>query len=267
MGQSNVQISLRSLIQGIQSLVSEEKGPLYASEEDCDFFRSIYRGIKQEPEIKIGHGHVHEKQPTPAPLPKPVRETAPLSKIVPAPEIVPVCVPVPDFSKESPPRLEDHLLDVRKMLLKIAPSFAWIDTIPSDQEATRIANSWKTKTQAARISLLFLSEPPPFFKFLENLTRALDVVFGGARLLHAETIEKEKQWEAFLSVPELKYVIVCDSTLGEMPHLLQCHREVPTRSERFLQNTPLILLPDLTLYLKDPLLKRSLWKALCQKIV
>jgi hypothetical protein len=92
------------------------------------------------------------------------------------------------------------------------------------------------------------------------------VISGPARLINAEGIEKENQWETFLSVTELKLIIICDYALWQMPHLLQFYREVPNQTQRFLLNKPVMLLPDLTLYLKDPQLKRSLWKALCQKI-
>jgi hypothetical protein len=40
------------------------------------------------------------------------------------------------------------------------------------------------------------------------------------------------------------------------------YKETPAQGTRTLGNIPLFLLPDLSLYLKDPLLKRSLWKAL-----
>ena len=149
---------------------------------------------------------------------------------------------------------------------KIAPQLAFLSEIPSDAKARQIAQRWKTKNQSAPISLLFLNEPLQQQRFLTNLASALDVIFGPARLINAEGIEKESQWEAFLSVPELKLVIICDYALWQMPHLLQFYREVPNQTQRFLLNKPLMLLPDLTLYLKDPQLKRSLWKALCQKI-
>jgi hypothetical protein len=47
---------------------------------------------------------------------------------------------------------------------------------------------------------------------------------------------------------------------------VQFYKEIPSQGIRTLGKIPLFLLPDLSLYLKDPLLKRSLWKALCQKI-
>jgi hypothetical protein len=176
-------------------------------------------------------------------------------------------VPNEPRSQQPPLILEDRFDDVRKILSKCAPQLALLKEPPNDASAQKIASRWKTKNQGAPFSLLSFHESPSHQKLLTNLTSALDVVYGGARLIAAEGIEQAKQWEAFLSVADLKLIIVCDSTLWQMPNLLQFYRELPNRSERFLLNIPVFLLPDLTLYLKDPLLKRSLWKALCQKII
>jgi len=60
----------------------------------------------------------------------------------------------------------------------------------------------------------------------------------------------------------LKLIIVCDYTLWQLPNLMQFYKETPAQKTRQLGEKSLFLLPDLSLYLKDPLLKRSLWKAL-----
>ena len=178
----------------------------------------------------------------------------------------PLAISAPAAIEPSPRMADMGFGELQKLLSKIAPELVFLEQIPSDAKARQIAQRWKTKNQSAPISLLFLHEPLQQQKFLTNLATALDVVFGPARLINAEGIEKESQWEAFLSVAELKLVIICDYALWQMPHLLKYYREVPNQTQRFLLNKPLMLLPDLTLYLKDPQLKRSLWKAICQKI-
>jgi len=189
---------------------------------------------------------------------------------LPTPSAPPPKASPPDMREVPPvstPFSADEGFDIiRKLLSKISPELVLLSEIPSDAKARQIAQRWKTKNQSAPISLLFLHEPLQQQKFLANLITALDVVFGSARLINAEGIEKDGQWEAFLSVSELKLVIICDYALWQMPHLLKFYREVPNQTQRFLLNKALMLLPDLTLYLKDPQLKRSLWKALCQKI-
>ncbi len=155
---------------------------------------------------------------------------------------------------------------VRHLLSIVAPELAILNDIPNDDLAKKIADRWKTKNQSAPISILLFQEPPEQRALLEQIARALDVYFGPAKIVNAEKIEKDKQWEAFLSVADLKIVIVCDHTLWQLSHLMQFYKETPASGVRTLGNVPLFLLPDLSLYLKDPLLKRSLWKALCQKI-
>jgi len=150
--------------------------------------------------------------------------------------------------------------------LEAFPGYPVIDAIPSDAIAIKIAERWKTKNKTAPISILSLHEPPEQRALLEQVAKALDVTFGSARVINAEPIEKEKQWDAFLSVPDLKIVVACDYTLWQLNSLMGSYKENPTQGSRSLNGVSLFLLPDLSLYLKDPLLKRSLWKALCQKL-
>jgi hypothetical protein len=150
----------------------------------------------------------------------------------------------------------------KALLGKIAPELHVISDVPNDAIAKKIATRWKTKNLSAPITLLSYQEIPEQKAFLEQITIALDVHFGPSKMIASETIEKEQQWDAFLSVDELKLVITCDYTLWQMPGLLKFYKETPSR--RHIGEKDLFLLPDLSLYLKDPLLKRSLWKALCQ---
>ena len=57
-------------------------------------------------------------------------------------------------------------------------------------------------------------------------------------------------------------MIACDYTVWQLHDLFRYYKENPEKQIRTLKEIPLFLLPDLTLYLKDPLLKRSLWKAI-----
>ena len=196
---------------------------------------------------------------------------------------VPACVPVPDWgagaspdggqrgAKPPIPGVPENASFLgwgwfNSLFSKIAPELPIIGEIPSDANAKKISTRWKTKNQSSPISLLSFQEPAAQKTLLEEVAKALDVYFGGARLVQAEGIEKEKQWEAFLSTAGLKVVIACDYTLWQLNGLMAFYKENPTQGIRTLGGISLFLLPDLSLYLKDPLLKRSLWKALCQKL-
>jgi hypothetical protein len=148
----------------------------------------------------------------------------------------------------------------------VAPTLSWVEQIPSDHEAKRIADRWKTKGQSAPLSILVFQEPPAHRALLGAIADALDAHFGPARLVSAEQIEAEKRWDQFLSADGLKWIVVCDYTLWQLHALMAYYTEIPAQHVRKLGNIPVFLLPDLSLYLKDPQLKRSLWKALCQKL-
>lgn len=262
-------------------LQSETDSPIFASQETADYFRKKQEivktaGKKKEPSIEPEIKRSEEKA---IPLP-PIEavKIAPSASAIPEKNPVPVEKPLPklDEKKTEPPAAPKDfqapraspipLTDVRKLFTALFPQFPVIDSIPSDAIAVKIAERWKTKNKTAPISILAFQEPPEQRALLEQIAKALDATFLSARLIEAEPIEKEKQWEAFLSVPDLKIVIVCDYTLWQMKHLMTLFKENPTQGNRTLGTIPLFLLPDLSLYLKDPLLKRSLWKALCQKI-
>ncbi len=264
MGGCPITDELLSLIRDTLShLKDEAHPPLFASPEDADYFRKLAKAKAPEraappplPEIVLPKREppkpapeIQRVQPEPAkaPPPEPVKEK---SAFVPAalPE-----TPPPDFNS------------LRALFAKIAPGFPLLDEIPCDEIAKKIATRWKTKNQTAPISILSYQEPPAQRALLEQIAKAIDVSFGPARLVQAESIEKDKQWEAFLSVPDLKWVIACDYSLWQLGGLMHFYKENPAQATRELGKVPLFLLPDLSLYLKAPLLKRSLWKALYQE--
>lgn len=256
--------SLRSeaigLIRAAADHLRSEKMVL-ADHADCDYFRSLYRTPRNDPPPLPSTPH-------PAPIEKKPAVQAetvlPLSPAAPAEPPAPKNIEV-EPAQPLPPK-DVSLNDVRKLMSRIFPEMNFPVEIPSDAKARLAAGRWKTKNLAAPLSILAFHEQPMQHQFLMNLAAALDTVFNDAKLIQAEEIETENQWEAFLSAPGLKLAVICDYALWQMPRLLQYYRENPNRSEKFLQNIPLLLLPDLTLYFKDSSLKRSLWKALCQKI-
>jgi len=197
-------------------------------------------------------------------------EITPIEKPLPLPKTPP---PKPPLKKAStkiylePPKKEvEYLEDVKKDIQKIAPSLDIHEGIPSDIKAKRIAFSYKYKNQASDITIFTLKEDPLTKKFLQNIAKAIDIYFFPTSLIDIGPIDKQNLWEGFLSAPQLKLIISSDYAIWEQKNLMTYFKEYPSRSQTFLGKVPLLLLPDLSLYLKDPLLKSSLWKALCQKI-
>jgi len=242
-----------TLVEDLRGYLHTHADPIYASESDCVYFREKFRKKKVEPAplpvapppvVWIEPPKLKQETPPPPP-PKP-------SPVVVVEERISPQVLTPSFSKT-----------LQEILAKVAPHLAILKEIPSDVIAKKINTRWKTKNQIAKITVLCDQEIPEQKALLEQIAKALDVCFGPAAFVSAEPIEKENQWEAFLSVSELELVICCDYTLWQLPKLRTFFKEVPAKQTRMLRDKPLFLLPDLSLYLKDPLLKRSLWKALC----
>lgn len=227
-----------------------EEGPyVLASPEDANYFRNA-KCKTQNAKVEIVVPKIE------APIPKPVIKQ----------EIPPPPKPAVVIKEEPPePKPSFDLSSVRNVLSVVAPELAILNEIPSDAMAKKISERWKTKNQSAPISILVYQEQPEQRALLEQIAKAIDVYFGPAKIVQAEGIEKEKQWGAFLSVADLKLILICDYTLWQLGGLMQFYKETPAQGIRILGNVPIFLLPDLSLYLKDPLLKRSLWKALCQK--
>jgi hypothetical protein len=228
--------------------------PILSDAETCDYFR---QRIKKAPVKKVEA----LEDPAPKILPPLKIERSPPPPVLqnPTPLDTPVSPPLP-------PKKKENLLGLRALFSKIAPEMPLLQEIPSDAIAKKIANRWKTKNQIAPITVLSYQENPEHRQFLEQIVKALDVYFGPAKLLIADAIEREKEWKTFLSAAELKLVIACDYTLWQLQNLCPFYKEIPAQKYRQLGEKPLFMLPDLSLYLKDPLLKRSLWKALCQMI-
>lgn len=265
---SSIQSETQKLIQAALEHLEEIKDyPVLASREDCDAFRawaSQTSKVKPPPPPEIVRAPVQEKMAAVQPMifeePK---KKEPIKVELKEPPPKPAPTPI---SREPLPILEDSFSDLRKIWAKINPNSPLLDALPDDELAKKIASRWKTKNAAAEISILSYHEPPAQKALLEQIAKAINILLKPAQIVLAEPIEKEKQWEAFLAVPHLKWTIACDYTLWQLGGLMQHYRENPSQKARHLGQIPVFLLPDLSLYLKDPLLKRSLWKALCQTL-
>jgi len=174
---------------------------------------------------------------------------------------------IPTFQIENSPALPPNILnDIEPFFKKIAPDLQTFKEVPDDLSAKRISEKWKYKTQAAEISILSLQESPKDHIFLTEIAHAIDNYFYPSRVIATLPLEKNKGWGNFLAAPQLKLIIICDYAISQLPDLLKHYKEYPSKSQSFLAKVPLFMLPDLSLYYKDGTLKRSLWKALCQKI-
>lgn len=264
-----------SVLRELRAVLEKRTEPVLAEADDANFFRQQKRRAvvpsavakptpssapvaivapPSQPAALSAQPPLAPQSVISTPLTQPAIETSP-----PAPKLAPTSTPLP-----MPATLQMSAL--RSILMKVAPMLQILNDVPNDALAKKMATRWKTKNQIAPITVLGFQELTEQKELLAEIAKALDVHFGPARLVEAEGIESEKQWETFLSASELKLVIVCDSTLWQLPSLRSFYREIPASGKRLLREKPLFLLPDLSLYLKDAELKRSLWKALCRSL-
>ena len=122
---------------------------------------------------------------------------------------------------------------------------------------------WKTKNQTAPLSILCFQEPPEQRALLEQIAKAIDVCFGPAQIVHAEAIEKEKQWEAFFSGDgsENGDRLRLHSVATEQPDAISIKKPQPKECA-LLEETPLFLTarslalsqrsPSQTLFVEGP---------------
>ena len=154
------------------------------------------------------------------------------------------------------PRAEANLT-VRKILKEVDPELYLHESVPSDHKAKRIKEAWKEKRDTPAIPILFQGQKHR--SFIANIAKTIDVLYGSCRILE---IEPTKKWDLFLESENLKLIIAPDSMIFGTKEILPFYQENPQQNSRKLGKVPLLLLPDLSLYFKDPYLKRALWNVI-----
>jgi len=150
---------------------------------------------------------------------------------------------------------------IKHLLLQIDPEIYLHDNPPSDHFAKQIKTRWKEKRDTPTIPILFQGKT--YHSLLLNIAKAIDITFATCRLIETG---KKRDWKFFLQSPNIKYIIAPDHLIFSTKALLHLYKELPQESMSYLGNIPLLLLPDLSLYYKDPYLKRSLWNVIIQKL-
>ncbi|MBA2368920.1 MAG: hypothetical protein H0V82_07855 [Candidatus Protochlamydia sp.] len=152
--------------------------------------------------------------------------------------------------------------DFRELFYKFFPHFPLTESIPDDTLAKKKMFAWSKELEIPPVLLLSFSEDERQFTFLKNIARAITLHFTPARALSAKKIE----WNNLLKNSALRLIIISDHELYSQPSLMAHYQEIPQQGKHFLQKTPLLLLSDLNLYLKETQLKPLLWRAICKEL-
>lgn len=148
-----------------------------------------------------------------------------------------------------------------QFLQKFLPS-TFVPSPLDDALAKRIKNRWKKNSQLPQVVILRFSKE--YQKLLENLATAIDLQITSARVIEASDWVNAQEIEDRLSSGQIQLIISSDHLFSQNTAIKSFYRELPVEKKRFLGNVPLLLLPDLSLYYSDPMLKRSLWNLICR---
>lgn len=157
-------------------------------------------------------------------------------------------------------------IEMSSFLQREFPGLKIVEEIPDDSIARNVRTFWKDAMSAADVVLLSFQEPSNQTELLNEIANAITILHKPAKVLPALKIEQEKGWGKLLSSSNLKLFIASDYAIYGLPELMKHYRESSKTAEHFLGKVPLFLLADLSLYLREPLLKPSLWKALSATI-
>lgn len=171
--------------------------------------------------------------------------------------------PNPIKLEKTQPTTSSHSLSIKKHLLSLDPNLPLIDNVLDDIKAKE---RLKRGVCLYATAILVFEKDREKLNFLKNLEKTVSNKFLPAKLYDGNTIEKENDWESFLSSKSLKLIIATDHEIFHAKNLMKLYKELPNQSKRMVKDIDLFLLPDINLYFKQPILKRSLYKALCHKI-
>jgi hypothetical protein len=157
----------------------------------------------------------------------------------------------------------DEMPDIRQLIAKTLPDVALTTTVPDDASAKKMSDLWRQKHLSAKVFVVSFGETGPF---LQNVTKAIDTLLAPAHLIEGPKMEREKSWELALSAPALQLILVPPFAAWKTTQLARFYRENPSSNTHFLKDTPLMFMQPVVAYLKNPDLKRELWKSLCSHL-
>ncbi|HEY5236154.1 MAG TPA: hypothetical protein VIJ14_08255 [Rhabdochlamydiaceae bacterium] len=152
--------------------------------------------------------------------------------------------------------------EMKQMVTKVLPEVALTSGIPDDAAAKKMAHLYKEQHLTAKVLILSFGETGPALSFLQNVTKAIDSLLVPAKLIEMRKIERENSWELTLSSPTLQLILAPPFQAWKSISLARFYRENPSSKSHFLKETPLLMMQPLDAYLKNPDLKRELWKML-----
>jgi len=151
-------------------------------------------------------------------------------------------------------------VEMKQMVTKILPEVTLTSSIPDDASAKKIAHLYKEPHLNAKALVLSFGETGSALSFLQNVTKAIDSLLVPAKLIEMRKIERENSWELTLSAPTLQLILAPPFQAWKTISLARFYRENPASKTHFLKEIPVLMMQPAHAYLKNPDLKRDLWK-------
>ncbi len=175
------------------------------------------------------------------------------------------------LSKKSPsskPRTTNHrdpleLNQVKELVAILAPSLKIHDT-PPPCTAHKSLEASRQEKEISPIPIFITKKEAEHLPFLTNIALAISTYIAPSKVIDITPFEKN--YKQLLEMEEIQCIIAPDTLFLPGNKLLSFYKETPQRMLKKLGNKPLLLLTDLLLYYKSPLLKASLWKILLQNL-
>jgi hypothetical protein len=159
------------------------------------------------------------------------------------------------------PKLVDFN-ELRKTVQDCFPHLLLLDQIPDDREARTKSTKVERNKQAAQLLILSFDESSKQHAFLSKVGMALEIYGISNTVINATKFEQANEWVNLLSSSDLRLLIACSYQIQALPNLMKHYREEIKQAKYYFGKIPALLLPDVTMYFKEPMLKLSLWKAI-----
>lgn len=156
----------------------------------------------------------------------------------------------------------DELKDFKELFHNKFPQILIYDAPLNDAKAKKVKNAWKHHIEIPHV--VFLYRDPTHKEFLNNVAKAVSLLFMSSKAMNLSYFDEESKTKELLNHPHLKLIIAPDDVVVGLSSFTPYYKELPQQKKRFLKDIPLLFLPDISLYFKDPKLKASLWKLLCR---
>lgn len=269
----------QELIKLTKIFISEEfKGSnlLEINHDNYHFFQTFEKNAQKAEPIVLKKQE-NNQLPSPLPLyPSNKLQKAPLQSPIiikkeatkPTPSFEPQPQFVSDLKKEIHQfyyedlkiKYESNFSLLKKEIQALFPNLEFSNELLSDNEAKKIATQWKKNLP--EVIILSFNEPTDEIEFLQKVTLAISEKITMASHYSAHIIESQNKWQKMFQMKDLKLIIAPHYGVQTFKSLINFYNH----TDKTLGGIPILLLPNLSLYLKQPELKRALWQAICAKL-